>query len=156
MYTIAHQVWINASSEAVYQAVTTTEGVSKWWIADCTLKAEIGHVNLFRMGGHIHDKMLIIDLQENEYVEWECVNENGLWTGTNLSFEIEEKHGVSILNFKHSLWPEMSEFFTICNFHWARHLMMLKALCETGENQLNPAEEAKWSDLYQKLNPKNG
>jgi hypothetical protein len=84
-------------------------------------------------------------------VEWECVNVNGLWTGTYLSFKIIEKQGVCILSFKHSRWPEMTEFFTICNFHWARHLLMLKALCETGENQLVPENEAKWGELYQKL-----
>ena len=151
METIAHQVWINAGKEKVYDAVTTSDGLSKWWIKDCTIRQEIGFVNVFRMGGEDHDLMLILDLKRNEYVEWECVNENGLWTNTRLSFEIIEKQGVCVLNFKHSRWPEMTEFFTICNFHWARHLLMLKALCETGENQLIPEKEAMWGELYQKL-----
>jgi len=149
MFTIAHQVWIAAPAKAVYQAITTSEGVSKWWIKDCTLKQEVGFVNIFRMNGEVHDKMKIVDLKPNAYVEWECVNENGLWTGTHLSFQIIEKHNVCILNFKHSKWPEMTEFFTICNFHWARHLLMLKALCEMGDNQLFANEEAKWGRLYE-------
>ena len=152
METIAHQVWINASKGTVYDAVTTTEGLSKWWINDCTAKPEIGYTNIFRMGGNVHDKMLIVDLKPGEYVEWECVNDKGLWTGTHLSFEIIEKQGVSMLNFKHSRWESQTEFFTICNFHWARHLLMMKGLCETGNNQVIQSEEAKWGELYQKLN----
>ena len=153
METIAHQVWINAGNEKVYDAITTSAGIAKWWIEDCTLEPEIGFLNIFRMGGHVHNKMLIVDLKPNEYVEWECVNDNGIWTGTHLSFEIIEKQGVCILNFKHSKWESQTEFFTVCNFHWARHLLMLKAACETGNGQLIKTEEVKWGELYQKLSP---
>jgi uncharacterized protein YndB with AHSA1/START domain len=152
METIAHQVWINAGKEKVFDAVTTTDGLSKWWIVDCTAKPELGYLNIFRMGGHVHNKMLIVSLKPNEYVEWECKNDNGIWTDTHLSFGIIEKQGVCILNFKHSNWESQTEFFTICNFHWARHLLMMKALCETGENQIIASEEAKWGELYKKLN----
>ena len=153
METIAHQVWINAGKEKVYDAVTTTDSLSKWWHPDCTAKPEIGFVNIFRSGGQVHNRMLIVDLKPNEYVEWECINDNGIWTGTRLRFEIIEKQEVCILNFKHSRWESQTEFFTVCNFHWARHLLMLKALCETGNNQVVPSEEAKWGELYKKLNP---
>lgn len=152
MATIAHQIWVNAPKEKVYEAVTTTKGLSKWWLADCTAKPEIGFVNTFRMGGHIHNKMLVVDLRPNEYAEWECINNNGAWTGNHLSFEIIEKNEVCILNFKHSGWESQTEFFTICNFHWARHLLMLKAFCETGANQVIAENEAKWGELYKKLN----
>ncbi|MGZ3813232.1 MAG: SRPBCC family protein [Mucilaginibacter sp.] len=150
METIAHQVWINAGKEKVYDAVTSTDGLSGWWHPDCTAKAEVGFVNIFRSGGHVHNKMLIVDLKPNEFAEWECINDNGVWTGTHLSFEIIEKQGVCILNFKHSGWESATEFFTVCNFHWARHLLMLKALCETGKSQVVPEEEVKWGDLYKK------
>jgi uncharacterized protein YndB with AHSA1/START domain len=153
MATIAHQLLIDSTKEKVYDGVTTTKGLSKWWHPDCTAKAEVGFVNIFRVDGQLHNKMLIVNLQPNQYVEWECVNDNGAWTGTYLSFEIIEKNGVVILNFKHGNWPEQTEFFTICNFHWARHLLMLKALCETGENQVIPQEEAKWLELFNSLSP---
>ena len=66
METIAHQVWINAGKEKVYGALTTTDGLSKWWLVDCTAKPELGHLNIFRMGGHVHNKMLIVDLKPSE------------------------------------------------------------------------------------------
>jgi uncharacterized protein YndB with AHSA1/START domain len=153
METIAHQVWINASNEMVFDAITTADGISKWWILDNNAKPELGHLNIFKMGGHVHNKMLIVDLRQNAYVEWECMNDNGVWTGTHLSFEIIEKNGVCLLNFKHSGWESQTEFFTVCNLHWARHLLMLKVLCETGENQVIQESEAKWGELYKKLNP---
>jgi uncharacterized protein YndB with AHSA1/START domain len=153
MATIAHQVWINAPKETVFDAVTTTEGLSKWWHRDCTAKPELGFVNIFRSGGQVHNKMLITDIKPNQFVEWECINDNGVWTGTHLSFEVIEKNGVVKLNFKHSGWEDQSEFFSVCNFHWARHLLMLKASCETGKDQVIPENEAKWGELYKMLNP---
>ncbi|MBV8390854.1 MAG: SRPBCC domain-containing protein [Mucilaginibacter sp.] len=152
METIAHQVWIGAGKQVVYKAVTTAEGLSKWWIKDCTASPTVGFVNIFRMNGEVHDKMRVIDLKPDQYVEWECINDNGLWTGTHLSFEMSEKQGICKLNFKHSKWPQMTEFFTVCNFHWARHLLMLKAYCEMGDNQLFANEENKWGKMYQILN----
>ncbi len=109
-------------------------------------------MNIFRMHGRVHNQMLIVDLRPNEYVEWECKNDSGIWTSNHSSFGIIEKNGVCLLNFKHSGWESQTEFFTVCNFHWGRHLLMLKILCETGENQVIPEREAKWGELYKKIN----
>jgi uncharacterized protein YndB with AHSA1/START domain len=151
MATIAHQVWINAEPAEIYKAVTLTEGLSKWWLKECQARPEVGFVNEFYMNGHVHDRMLIVALHPNEYVEWKCVNDNGMWTGTHLSFAIKDKNGITVLDFKHTNWEAETEFFTICNFHWARHLLMLKALCETGEDQINPQVEANWMETAGKV-----
>ncbi|MFH1296577.1 MAG: hypothetical protein ABIJ04_04805 [Bacteroidota bacterium] len=45
--------------------ITTQEGLSKWWLADCTVRPELGFINEFRYHGYVSNKMKIIDLQPN-------------------------------------------------------------------------------------------
>ena len=70
MAEIYHQVVIRANGETIYNAVTTQEPLSRWWIADCTVKPEVGFVNEFRVEGHGVNKMKVVDLQPGRRVEW--------------------------------------------------------------------------------------
>jgi uncharacterized protein YndB with AHSA1/START domain len=151
MPAIAHQVWIEATQQQVFDAVTLSEGLSRWWLKDCTAKPETGFVNEFFVDGHIHNKMLITGLQRAEFVEWTCINDNGLWSGNRLTFRIRKKNGLSILDFKHGGWEQETDFFAICSFHWARHLLMLKAYCETGKDQIDAEIEGRWMAIAQKV-----
>ncbi|RIJ42374.1 SRPBCC family protein [Pontibacter oryzae] len=141
MATIYHQVLIQASREAVYEAVTTQHGLSKWWIQDCTVKAEKGFINEFRMAGHGTNLMEVLALQPPTFVEWRCLNKNDPWTDTHLTFEITTKGDFTCLDFKHMGYPNPDHIYATCNFHWARHLAILKIYCETGISTLNQTEE---------------
>ncbi len=141
MATIFHQVVIEAGKNRIYDAITLQSGLSQWWMADCTVKPEVGFVNLFRMEGHGTNKMKVFDLQHCRRVEWECCNDDHPWTGTRIIFEIAEKKDACVLSFKHAGWKEQTDFFGTCSFHWARHLLMLAHLCETGKSQLDRQKE---------------
>lgn len=141
MPTIFHQVVIAASKNKIYDAITQQSGLSQWWLADCTVKPELGFMNLFRMENHGTNKMKVVDLQPGRRVEWECCNDDHPWTRTRIIFEITEKKNACVLSFKHSGWKEQTDSFGICSFHWARHLSMLAHLCETGESQLDQRRE---------------
>ena len=54
------------------------------------------------------------------------------WMGTNVSFELEEKEGRTILRFAHSGWREVTDTFASCNYDWASFMRSLKSLCENG------------------------
>ena len=141
MATIFHQVVIEADKDRIYDAITTQQGLSRWWIADCTVKPELGFVNEFCVEGHGVNLMKVVDLQPGRRVEWECCNVDDPWTGTRIVFEIAEKSSGCVLSFKQIGWREQDDFFATCNFHWARHLAMLSHLCATGESQLVRATE---------------
>ncbi|MGI9550118.1 MAG: hypothetical protein ACR2MT_02870, partial [Aurantibacter sp.] len=76
-------------------------------------------------------------------IKWECVQSEKEWIETYIIFEILEHKNGTKLNFKHTDWAVQSDFFASCNFHWARHLTMLKDLCEKGVDQINQEIELK-------------
>lgn len=147
MAEIYHHVVIRTTPETLYDALTTQRGLSHWWIADCTVKPEIGFVNEFRVVGHGINKMKIVDLQPGRRVEWECVNDepddgsDDQWISTHIIFEITLKSDICALSFRHTGWRDATEFFATCNYHWARHLGILVEFCESGRSPLNVEHE---------------
>ena len=141
MANIYHQVLIQADQKIVFDAVTTQDGLSKWWIQDCVVKPEAGVVNEFYVTGHGANYMKVLALQPYSFVEWECLNENDPWTGTHITFTISTKGDFTCLDFKHNGYAAEDEIYATCNFHWARHLSILKTLCETGMSTLNKEQE---------------
>ena len=102
----------------------------------------VGHVNEFRIKDVVENHMKITQLVPNEFVEWECLKSSEEWIGTTVKFIIKTEKDLTILDFRHENWRAMTDYFAICNFHWARHLNMLKDLCETDANQINEEKEA--------------
>lgn len=143
MPDIYHLISIKANASTVYNAVTSQDGLSKWWLPDVIAKPEIGFVNEFKVGTMFINKMKIILLTPNSKVEWECINdkEGDEWTSTHILFDIKEKEGNCYLHFKQTDWKAQTEFFGSCSFHWARHLILLKHFCETGNSILNAQSE---------------
>lgn len=150
MAHIYHQVLIEAPIEMVYDAVTTSKGLSSWWIKDCDAKPVVGNTNIFRRSNGIVNKMKVTDLNENEFVQWECVNEANEWSGTTIMFEISTKGDLSCLDFRHNGYSRENQFYGTCNYQWARHLCMLKEYCETGENQIHEEQERREEEQVRK------
>ncbi len=45
--------------------------------------------------------MLITNLESNKKVDWECVQGDKEWVGTQFSFDLEQKEDHTILRFAH-------------------------------------------------------
>lgn len=149
MEEIYHLLTIKTASETLYNALTTEEGLSNWWFPETGAKAKVGHVNTFKVGSNGLNKMKILDLKKDKRVEWECINDDpdDEWKGTRITFDITSDANSCILRFRHKGWKEKTPFFGNCNYHWARHLIMLKHYCETGESIIRSATERKIADI---------
>ena len=147
MATIWHEVWINASAERVYLALSNAEGVSSWWDEQTAVQTDDGLV-LESNPGPAHGvlRLRVLDLSEDKRVEWECISTHpnsspaSAWTGTRLIFGIERrsvppwasnKTQMTILTFQHTGWDEKSEYLGFCNFRWGVALHQLKQVCES-------------------------
>ena len=147
MATIWHEVWINASAERVYLALSNAEGVSSWWDEQTAVQTDDGLV-LESNPGPEHGvlRLRVLDLSEDKRVEWECISTHpnsspaSAWTGTRLIFGIERrsvppwasnKTQMTILTFQHTGWDEKSEYLGFCNFKWGEALHQLKQVCES-------------------------
>ena len=148
MATIYHQVRMNAPTVKAYRAVSTVDGVARWWDKPSATRMAVGSVLEFNPGvEHGVLRMKVLDLLPDRRVEWECISTHpktspaSAWTGTHVVFEISEsvpmafeitrRKRMAVLDFRHSGWDETSEYFGFCNFGWGEALLKLKKRCET-------------------------
>lgn len=130
MYSILHRVVIEASNEAVFNAIKTEEGITAWWS-----KAKIQDDRLtlaFGESGEHEAHFNIKQCQANKNIVWQCVA--GPWQETGeFEFNISEDERGTCLHFAHHGWLAADDFYQHCNCKWAFFLASsLKAYLETG------------------------
>jgi uncharacterized protein YndB with AHSA1/START domain len=140
MPDILHKVGIRSSSpNDVYKALTTIEGLSKWWTVDTQGDSKAGSVIQFRFGAGGFD-MKVLELQPPKRVLWQVIVGPEEWLGTEISFDIKQNDGWTVLLFKHANWKEPVEFMHHCSTKWAVFLLSLKSLLEAGKGAPWPDE----------------
>jgi uncharacterized protein YndB with AHSA1/START domain len=138
MVDIIHRVGIAASTDKVFKALTTNEGLAQWWTADTSGAGDVGSIIKFRFGGHGPD-FEVIELQTNSIVRWRHSGEMpGAWMGTEVSFQLSPGEGQTYVLFKHSNWKEPSDFMGHCSAKWAIFLLSLKNALEKGKGNPYP------------------
>jgi uncharacterized protein YndB with AHSA1/START domain len=131
MTDLKHKLTINATPEIVYSAITTQQGLENWWAKQTVAKSEVGFVNIFTFGT-AKNEIKVAELDPEKKVVWNVINSAEEWNGTNISFDLEEKNGKTILRFNHTGWRSITDFYAECNYAWANFMTSLKSYCETG------------------------
>jgi uncharacterized protein YndB with AHSA1/START domain len=137
MVDILHRVGATSSPHAVYEALTTVDGLAGWWTEDTYGDAEVGGVVGFRFEPGSFD-IKVLEAQPAEHVLWEVVKGPDEWVGTRIRFDLKEEDGFTIVLFRHEGWKEPVEFMHHCSTKWAVFLMSLKKLVETGKGEPAP------------------
>jgi uncharacterized protein YndB with AHSA1/START domain len=156
MVDIAHRVGIRASSEVVYKALATREGVAGWWTEDTEAMpseggdgGEVGVVGpggtlrmRFTSGGVVMGEMTmrVDESSPSERVVWTVVGGPEEWMGTTVRFELEQQGEFCIVLFSHEGWQKRIPFMHHCSTKWATFLLSLKALVETGRGRPSPGD----------------
>jgi uncharacterized protein YndB with AHSA1/START domain len=142
MVDILHRVGVKASSDAVYKALATREGLAHWWTTDTQGESKVGGALRFRftadgreIGGF---DMKVLELHPATRVLWQVVDGPAEWVGTRISFELKQAGDYCIVLFQHTGWREPVEFMSHCSTKWAMFLMSLKSLVETGKGNPSP------------------
>ena len=144
MLDILHRVGIKASSDQVYKALTTRDGLAGWWTTNTQGDSKLGGVIKFRFSvdgreiGGFDTKVL--ELRPAERVLWQVIEGPPEWIGTKVSFELKQDGEYSIVLFKHAGWKEPVEFMHHCSTKWGSFLMSLKSLVETGQGAPAPRD----------------
>ena len=124
---------MQASAEKVYWALTDEEGLAGWWTRNVKAPPGVGTVIEFRFDDKGFNDMKVLQLIPCKSVRWQCVDGAKKWIGTELSFELSENDGKTVLLFAQRGWREQVEFMHYCSTKWATYLLGLKNLCETGK-----------------------
>jgi uncharacterized protein YndB with AHSA1/START domain len=142
MADIRHRLGIAAPQEQVYEALTESEGIARWWTRDIRGEAKVGGELEFFFGGPEPSAVMeIVDLVPASHVAWRCVRGPEEWVGTDLTFDLASKDGQTVLLFTHADWREPVEFLYHCSTKWAYFLLGLKAALEGREYTPYPEDE---------------
>jgi uncharacterized protein YndB with AHSA1/START domain len=150
MAKIFHKFTIEAPASEVYNLLSNTEGLQKWWMKDTRGnpektegEIEFGNKEMWYL------KVKVSEMEENKKVTWDVLEnvtaspDAKLWNGTNISFELEEKKlerlggkTATVVLFKHDGLPEGAldtKHFAEVNWHWAFFTSGMKNVAEGRE-----------------------
>jgi uncharacterized protein YndB with AHSA1/START domain len=138
---IMHLIRIRTSSERVYQALTTAEGIRNWWTRDADLDARIGGAGEFRFyDGKGVTKVRVDDLEPPNRVRWKTLSANapGGWDGTTITFALRREGADTVVSFAHSGFEHANEGYALVTTGWAYYLVSLQQYLETGRGTPHP------------------
>ncbi|MCX7620274.1 MAG: SRPBCC domain-containing protein [Acidimicrobiales bacterium] len=141
MHDIVHELTIAAPPDAVFDAVTTRDGLASWWTTDCQAEPAEGSEATFGFDGRsVVIRMRIDALEPPELVHWLCIDGPDEWVGTSVAFRIEPAHdtpGSSVVRLWHGGWEYEDGLLPRCSFQWAMYLESLRRYLETGTGSPN-------------------
>ena len=135
------QLTLSASADAVFDALTTTEGLAAWWTA-VTGDGLTGGELTFSFGPAAQALMRVDAAERGVGVHWTntaCIQQD--WVGTTLHFDIEATpEGRTELHFRHAGLTPRLECFTDCKSGWDHFIPSLRAYVETSVGNPNQSE----------------
>ena len=141
MPEINHLIGIKGSLDEVYPALSTIEGLSRWWSADTSGSSKVGETIHFSFGDHGALDMKVTALEKNALVRWTCTKHAAQWSewiGTEFTFALKEEGGQVYLRFAQAKWQDVTDTLAYCSTKWAAYLLGLKELIETGSGRPYP------------------
>lgn len=136
MTDVLFEVPIAAAPETVYEAITTQNGLARWWTPDVSAQPEAGSIAEFRFrGGQYVAQMKIVRLERPARVEWAVKRGAPEWAGTSITFDLSPAGNGTTLRFGHRDYPSTEGLFANVSFNWAWYLISLKDYLEKGQGR---------------------
>lgn len=148
MPDIAHRIGVKASTEALFAAAATPEGIAGWWTESTTAvpgpegKPETLDVRFLTPAGKEIGGMAfqVVEAVPGRKVVWRFTAGPEEWIGTEAVFEISAGEGMTVVIFRHRGWKEQVDFMAHCSMKWAVFLLSLRDYCETGKGKPSPRD----------------
>lgn len=145
MADIIHRIGIKVPAAKVYDALATIKGLAGWWTEETLGTSKPGGVITFTFRSLKGDVMGAFDMEvvghvPGKKVQWKVKDGPEEWVGTDLTFDLKEEDGMTILLFGHKNWKKPVEFMAHCSMKWAVFLLSLRELVETGKGRPSPRD----------------
>lgn len=143
MVDIIHRIGIKSPVDRVYSALTSLEGLARWWTEVVLGDARVGGKIEFCFrteSGELLGKMVmeVQELNVQKNVRWRCIEGPAEWVGTDITFQLSEQDNQTIVLFGHRNWREAVEATYHCSMKWATFLLSLREYLETGKGKPSP------------------
>ena len=133
MPDILHEFPINAPVARVFDAVSTPQGLDRWWTKRSAGAAGIGNTWELYFGPEYDWRAIVTRSAPPMEFELELVVAMDDWTGTRVGFTLVPHGDATQVRFRHLGWGEASEHYRISTYCWAMYLRILKRHLEHGE-----------------------
>jgi uncharacterized protein YndB with AHSA1/START domain len=133
------EIPFNVPIERVFDALTTLDGLARWWTPIVSGNPAEGGEITFAFAGL--DEKIVMQVQQAKRassVIWSCLTHTGHpeWEGTRIVFELRKREDASgVLKFRHvGLIPRLTCYET-CESGWEHFLMSLLDHAEHGKGR---------------------
>lgn len=130
---IFHTLPIRASRARVFEAMTSSEGLSEWWALRANGVPRLGVVYELDFGPDYQWRAVVTAVDPGVSLEWEMTEVMDDWRGTRVGFQLRAEADRTWLDFRHTGWAAATEHYRISNCCWAAYLRVLRRYLEHGE-----------------------
>jgi uncharacterized protein YndB with AHSA1/START domain len=133
MPTIFHDLYIETSSDKVFEGISAPALLDEWWTNQCKGEVKTGsEYELYFTPEYIW-KATVTNCIPGKEFELTVHDSDNDWDGTKVGFIVEPKANGTKLQFYHQDWKEANEHFRVSSYCWATYLRILKRFLENGE-----------------------
>lgn len=130
IFSIIHELVINAPAAAILNSAREPELLEKWWLK--ALEASGDQLTLLLSDNKSRLKLRLLSQNESA-VEWLCLSHEIApeWAGTKITFRTTPQDNATLLRFTHSGWQNTEGVYGKTSFYWAAlYLTRLREVAE--------------------------
>ena len=134
MPAIVEELTIEATPQRVWDALTTSDEIARWWTDDLSVASEVGSLAELRFTqGTFVIQFEIAELNADEKVSWISRQGPPQWAGTSVTWQLTPVHNGTQVNFNHDGFVQADRRYEITRTWWEHFLASLKSYMETGK-----------------------
>jgi len=133
MADIFHHFPVETSKEKVFEAISRSEGLDKWWTKSSAVNPFKGGIYTLDFGPEYIWKAIVTEYEKTNVFELKMTEADDDWMGTRIGFNLIDRQDRTDVHFYHTGWPQNNEHFKISSYCWAMYLRILKRHLEYGE-----------------------
>ena len=122
---------INATPDAVRQALTTTDGVRSFWTDKADVPAKVGETLTLSFPDAPAPFDLVLTQSDDDMITWRTATFPPQWVGTDIRWRLSGGEGMSMVAFRHGTFEDETEQGRVA-FVWGQVMVQLKHYVETG------------------------
>lgn len=134
MATIVEERIIKAAPGSVFNALTKSDEIIRWWADEARVQPEVGSLGEFRFkppAGVLQFE--VAQLDQDEKVSWISRQGPPSWAGTSVTWHLEPVHDGTRMVFTHEGFIKKDESYERTRGNWNYFLDSLKSYLETGK-----------------------
>ena len=134
MPDIFHDFPIRAEPSEVFRAVSTPDGLNRWWTLKANGTPAEGERYALFFGEPYDWRASVTRCVPGAAFELQMEESDADWQGSRVGFELAKTGAGTRVKFYHVGWPTANDHYRTSSYCWAMYLRVLRRHLEHGEN----------------------